>query len=210
MEQGCDAELFFLMEGKPFSQSCVENRDVILEVIKPRLNSCSDLLEIGSGTGQHACYFSQEMPHLKWHCSDRQENHAGIEMWLTEMQIGNILSPLDLDVTQKWPEIEYDAIFSANTCHIMEWSGVKALFAGVSVVLKPEGVMLIYGPFNRFGDYTSASNARFDAWLKERDPESGIRDLEAVEALATLNGLHLSERLDMPANNMILVFERVK
>ena len=194
---------------KPHAESCDQNRDPILSVLKPRLEDCSRVLEIGSGTGQHAVYFASAMPHLFWQPSDRAENLPGIRLWLDEARLANLGDPLCLDVTQVvWPEVDVQAVFSANTVHIMHWPQVQALFAGVGKLLPGNGHFLLYGPFNYSGNYSSDSNRHFDAWLKARDPGSGIRDFEALNALAEQAGMMLEEDIAMPANNRILYWRK--
>jgi cyclopropane fatty-acyl-phospholipid synthase-like methyltransferase len=194
---------------KPYSEACERNRDPILSVIQPLLAGCRAVLEIGSGTGQHAAYFAERMPHLLWHTSDREENHAGIEPWLADAGLANARPPLLLDVTQSvWPEVDADAVFSANTAHIMHWHEVESLFAGVGKLLPEQGVFLLYGPFNYNQAYTSESNERFDAWLKARDPLSGIRGFEDVDRLARRAGMVLRDDFTMPANNRILFWQK--
>jgi cyclopropane fatty-acyl-phospholipid synthase-like methyltransferase len=194
---------------KPYSESCEQNREPILDVLRIELANRSHLLEIGSGTGQHAVYFAPEFPQLSWQTSDRRDMHAGIRAWLDDQGSANILPPLALDVSRDpWPTTRYDAIYSANTVHIMGWPDVEQLFAGVGRILKNRGVFCLYGPFNYGGSYTSASNARFDEWLKARDPASGIRDFEALQELAEMAGLELNKDYEMPANNRTLVWTK--
>lgn len=169
------------------------------------------VLEIGSGTGQHAVHFAAAMPWLAWQCSERAEHLPGIRAWLDEAGLANTPPPLELDVARgPWPVRGYDAVFSANTLHIMGWPGVEAFFAGVGRLLADAdgGVLAVYGPFNYAGAHTSDSNRAFDAWLQARDPRSGIRDFEAVDALANAVGLRLADDVAMPANNRCLVWRR--
>ncbi|MBW8371121.1 MAG: DUF938 domain-containing protein [Thiobacillus sp.] len=195
------------MIDKPFSESCEQNRAPILAVLREVFANRSTVLEIGSGTGQHAVYFGAELPHLRWQTADVPPHHAGIRAWLDEAALQNVLPPLALEVSQvHWRSGRYDAVFSANTLHIMSWPEVEQFFAGVGEVLAPGGVLAIYGPFNYNGTFTSDSNARFDAWLKARDPASGVRDFEAVDALARPQGLVLQQDIAMPANNRTLVW----
>ncbi len=195
------------MSDKPFSESCVQNREPILSVLQTCFADRRHVLEIGSGTGQHAVYFGAGLPHLRWQTADVSQHHAGIRQWLDEAALPNVLPPLTLDVSQAgWRSGRYDAVFSANTLHIMSWREVEQFFAGVGEVLEPGGVLAVYGPFNYGGRYTSESNARFDAWLKARDPASGVRDFEAVDALAHAQGLVLQQDIAMPANNRTLVW----
>ena len=190
---------------KPYSVACDNNRQPILEVIEVLFAGCKDVLEIGSGTGQHAVYFAEQLPHLTWHSSDVPENHAGIELWLNEANLPNTPLPLALDVTRaRWPELDVDAVFCANTIHIISWDAVKAMLAGVGRLLQDNGLLALYGPFNYNHAYTSDSNARFDKWLKQRNPESGIRNFEDVEQLANAAGLRLRHDYAMPANNRLI------
>jgi cyclopropane fatty-acyl-phospholipid synthase-like methyltransferase len=195
------------MTDKPFSESCVQNREPILAVLREVFADRRHVLEIGSGTGQHAVYFAPELPHLVWQTADVPPHHAGIHAWLDDAALPNVRPPLALDANDTaWHSGRYDAVFSANTLHIMSWPEVVQCFAGIGNVLESGGVLIIYGPFNYNGAYTSESNARFDAWLKARDPASGVRDFEAVDALARAQGLVLQQDIAMPANNRTLVW----
>ena len=190
---------------KPYSESCDQNRDPILAVIEPLFRERRNILEIGSGTGQHAVYFAARMPHLLWHTSDRPEYHAGIRAWLDEAGLPNTRGPIELDVRRsRWPRMHVDAVFSANTTHIMHWSEVVAMFEGVGKMLGRDGLFCLYGPFNYGGAYTSESNERFDSWLHERDPMSGIRDFDDLDVLASEAGMRLQQDVAMPANNRLL------
>ncbi len=198
------------MIDKPFAESCEQNRDPILAVLREVFADCRLVLEIGSGTGQHAVYFGAELPHLRWQTADVPQHHTGIRAWLDEAALPNVLPPIPLDVGQPgWRSGRYDAVFSANTLHIMGWPEVEAFFAGVGEVLEAGGVLAVYGPFNYGGTFTSESNARFDTWLKARDPASGVRDFEAVDTLARAQGLALQQDIAMPANNRTLVWRRL-
>jgi len=190
---------------KPFSAACQNNRDPILAVIEPLFSNFKHILEIGSGTGQHAVYFAEKMPHLIWHTSDQLANHEAILQWVDDAGLANVKSPLVLDVTQTpWPKLSVDAVFSANTTHIMSWESVELFFAGAGTLLSPGGLLLLYGPFNYGGRYTSNSNSAFDLWLKERDPLSGIRNFESLCELAETHGMQFRQDNEMPANNRIL------
>ncbi|OOZ40308.1 DUF938 domain-containing protein [Solemya elarraichensis gill symbiont] len=195
------------MMNKPWSESCDQNREPILEVIRPLLSESGSILEIGSGTGQHAVFFAKHLPHLQWHASDQSDYHAGISMWIEEAGLPNVHGPYQLDVMQEsWPRLDLDAVFSANSAHIMDETMVEAMFVGVGAILPFGGVFALYGPFNYAGSYTSESNARFDEWLKSRDPNSGIKSFEWLNVLAGDAGMKLCDDVAMPANNRILVW----
>lgn len=194
---------------KPFAESSEQNKFPIFEVLKQQFGKVNSVLEIGSGTGQHAVFFAEKFPHLTWLASDQAEYHQGIQQWLDESALTNLQGPLLLDVNQKdWPLKETEAVFSANTVHIMGWSSVEKMFAGIGQTLKEDGVFCLYGPFNYNGQFSSESNARFDVWLKQRDSVSGVRDFEALQDLATKAGLHFIDDIEMPANNRILVWKK--
>lgn len=195
---------------KPYAESCDENRAPILAVLMHLFRDIQSVLEIGSGTGQHGVYFAAAMPHLIWHTSDVAENLPGIGAWLEEAALPNLRDPIPLDVSGVWPAMAYDGVFSANTAHIMSWTEVEQMFQGIGRVLKPGGCFALYGPFNYRGEYSSDSNRRFDLWLKSRNPLSGIRDFEALDKLAALNRLGFTEDVEMPVNNRILVWRRVR
>jgi cyclopropane fatty-acyl-phospholipid synthase-like methyltransferase len=195
--------------NKPYSASCDNNREPIFSVLERLLNNCRSVLEIGSGTGQHAVYFAERLPQLVWQCSDLKENHAGIRQWLGEAALPNTPAPLLLDVElHDISALNYDAVFSANAIHIMSWDAVKLMIQGVGKLLPRGGLFILYGPFNYGNRYTSDSNARFDEWLKQRDPESGIRNFEDVEKRANDAQLTLREDIAMPANNRILCWRK--
>ena len=197
------------MSNKPYSESCEQNRAPILAILRVVFAERSHVLEIGSGTGQHAVYFGAELPHLRWQTADVLAHHPGIAVWLAEAALPNVLPPLVLDANHTdWHNGRYDAVFSANTLHIMSAQEVEKCFEGIGHVLKPGGVLAVYGPFNYHGQFTSDSNARFDQWLKSRDPASGIRDFETVDALARQQGLALIHDFAMPANNRTLVWAK--
>ncbi len=197
------------LDDKPYAESCDQNRLPILEVLRPLFADLSDVLEIGSGTGQHAVFFAAEMPHLNWQTSDRRENHPGIRAWLADSPNPRLQPPIALDViADPWPEHRYDAVFSANTAHIMGYREVQAMLQGVAGVLKSGGLFALYGPFNYGGHYSSESNARFDQWLKERDPRSCIKDVDDLSATAAELGLELAKDYEMPVNNRILLWRK--
>ncbi len=196
---------------KPYAESCDINQGPILEVLRDIFSDRKQVLEIASGTGQHAVYFARALPHLIWQTSELEQNHAGIQMWLDEAQLPNVLSPVRIDANDAhWPVASVDAIFNANTVHIISWTEVEQLFAGIGRVLLPGGILCLYGPFNYDGKFTSESNARFDVWLKSRDPKSGVRDFAALNALAEALGLVLLKDIEMPINNRTLVWQRTQ
>jgi hypothetical protein len=194
---------------KPYSEACEQNKQPILDVIQPYFANAENILEIGTGTGQHAVFFAEQLPHLQWHCSDMPAYHQGIKQWLADYNGHNISGPYDLDVMQSsWPTKTFDGVFSANTTHIMSWPAVQQMFVGVSKVLKATGFFCLYGPFNYAGHYTSASNEQFDQYLKARDPQSGIRDVDDLKKLAESAGLEFINDHEMPVNNRILVWQK--
>jgi cyclopropane fatty-acyl-phospholipid synthase-like methyltransferase len=195
--------------SKEFSAACERNAEPILAVLRAVLAARPRVLEIGSGTGQHAVYFGRRLPHVTWQTSDLPANHASILAWQEEARLPNVLPPVALDTAAAaWPAGPFDAVFSANTCHIMAWPEVEAMFAGACARLAPGGALCVYGPFNEGGRYTSDSNAQFDAALRARAPHMGLRDVEAVDALAAASGMRLEQDHAMPANNRMLVWVR--
>lgn len=194
---------------KPCAPSSERNREPILAVLQKVFADRRRVLEIGSGTGQHAVYFANALPHLVWQASERAENLPGIELWLTEAGLANTPPPIELDVGQaNWPDQRFDAVFSANTLHIMAWSEVEHLFARLPDAMTDNATLAIYGPFNIDGHYTSESNAGFDRWLKGQGEHMGIRDLADVDALAVRVGLLRIEDHELPANNRCVVWQR--
>jgi cyclopropane fatty-acyl-phospholipid synthase-like methyltransferase len=191
----------------PFSAACERNKDPILEVLRVRFADRTQVLEIGSGTGQHAVYFSRALVHLTWHPTEQLIYLPDLAERVRLEGPANLRTPTVLDVRQAlWPVRNVDALFSANTLHIMSWSEVTAFYRGVGSVLSPRGVLCVYGPFRYDGRYTSDSNQEFDRMLQERDPSSGLRDIREVTTLALQYGLRLDEDHDLPANNRLLVF----
>ncbi|MBP7394904.1 MAG: DUF938 domain-containing protein [Zoogloea sp.] len=197
-----------ILPEKPWSGACERNRDAILDVLREHFADRRRVLEVGSGTGQHAVHFAAALPRLVWQTSDRLPWLAGISQWLTEAALPNTPPPLQLDVTARWPATQFDAIFTANTLHIMGWAEVEAFFAALPGVLAPDARLVIYGPFNYGGKFTSASNAEFDHALRADNPKRGIRDFEAVDALARAIGFALVDDRAMPANNRCLSWRR--
>ena len=198
------------MSDKPYAEACGRNREPILGVLKDWFILPGTVLEIGSGTGQHAVYFSEQLPHLTWIATDREENIPGIRQWVEEANLPNLKGPHLLDVrSEVWPVREAKYAFTANTTHIMSWFEVEAMFAGVSVALDPGGKFCVYGPFNRNGEFTSESNRAFDEMLRARDPAMGIRDDRAMMVLAERCELKFAADYSMPAKNWLLVWSKV-
>ncbi|MFA5941821.1 MAG: DUF938 domain-containing protein [Sinimarinibacterium sp.] len=196
------------MTDKSFSAACERNREPILAVLREHFRDRRRVLEIGSGTGQHAVHFAAGLPHLVWQTADLPASHGSIRAWLDEAKLPNTLPPLALDVNGPWPPQRFDAIFTANTLHIMSWPEVETLFARLPDVLAADARLVVYGPFNYGGEFTSPSNAQFNITLKSWGPHMGIRDFEAVDTLARAAGLALIEDRAMPANNRCLVWGR--
>lgn len=199
------------MADKPFAPSAERNREPLLAALRPRLATARRVLEIGSGTGQHAVHFAPALPHLVWQTSERPVQLAGLQAWLDEAACANTPPPLALDMDDpQWPALAggavHDAVFSANTLHIMPWTTVQAWFAALPQVLAPGGRLLVYGPFIEPDRPTTESNLRFDAQLRAQVPHQGLRHLDQVDALAAQAGLRRLERVEMPANNLLVVW----
>jgi len=198
----------------PESAACERNKQPILDLLRTAFARQRRVLEIGSGTGQHAVFFARAMPHLEWLPSDRAEWLPGLRARIAGQGSSNLAPPVELDVTMApWPVTSVDAVFSANTLHIMGWREVEAFFAGAGRLFAagadaapPPHTLAVYGPFRYRGAYTSDSNMEFDAFLRDRDPASGIRDFEVVNELAAAQGLALRADHAMPANNQLLVW----
>lgn len=197
-----------------FSQACENNKPAILSVLKQAFSTTKNVLEIGSGTGQHAIHFAEHLPQLVWQTSDLASNHFSINQRVINSGLNNILEPMTLDLTEDWLFTNddnapfFDGVFTANTLHIVSWPLVQRFFTGVGNNLAKDGNLCIYGPFNYEGKFTSASNQQFDLWLKERDQLSGIRDFEAIVTLANEAELSLITDHTMPANNRLLAFRK--
>ena len=195
------------MSNKPFAAAAHQNQDDILQVLQNEFRHSKNVLEIGSGTGQHAAYFSEKLPHLTWQASDKDENIAGISMWIDDCR--NTPPPITLDVLSTWPQDTFDSAFAANVTHIMHWNEIEAMFAGLSRVLSNHATFCLYGPFNLNGAYTSESNKEFDQWIQNRDPLACIRDKGDLNKLAKENNLIESKVYPMPANNMIICWKKI-
>ncbi len=192
-----------------FSQPSENNKDAILEQLRALIVQPGLVLEIGSGSGQHAVYFTENLPHLSWQPTDRGDYYAGLQINIAALAGSNVCAPQPLDVSdEEWPVSDVDYVFSANSVHIMPEGSVEDLITGASKILKPDGLLILYGPYKYGGEFTTESNANFDQWLKRRDPASGIRDIEWVKSLALDAGLIFLKDVSMPANNQFLVFSR--
>lgn len=194
---------------KPFAQSCEKNQAAILAELERLLEPGQRVLEVGSGTGQHAVYFGARMPQLIWRTSDQSQYHPGIKLWLNEAALSNVLAPIELDVRAvDWSGMAYNAVFTANSLHIMAADSAEKFVREVSSALRPGGMFIAYGPFNYEGAFSSESNARFDVWLKQQNQISGIRDFESLDQCAFQGGMKLREDITMPANNRLLVWQK--
>lgn len=199
------------MSNKPYAEYAQRNAQPILEVLRYEFRNCEDVLEIGSGTGQHAIRFAAELEHLQWQTSDLDENHEGIRAWIADSALSNIRAPLLLDVrTDDVPAAAHDAVFSSNTAHIMSFDAVTRMFALVGRTLRDQGVFCLYGPFRRAGKFNTESNAQFDSTLRSRDPEMGIRDLEALDELGLKHGLQRIGLYAVPSNNLVAIWQRAE
>ena len=195
------------MTDKPFSEYADRNGGPILEVLQTELSACAKMLEIGSGTGQHAARFAKGLPHLCWQTSDLDENHDGIRAWVSASGLENLLPPISLDVLRdNLPAGFCDGAYSSNTAHIMSFEAVKKMFALVGNILNGRGVFCLYGPFRQGGEFNTTSNATFDASLRARNPDMGIRDIELLDELAEEQGMKRVRLYAMPANNHIAVW----
>ena len=196
--------------SKPFSQACENNRSPIGAVLTRLFSETVTVLEIGSGTGQHAVWFAEQLPHLHWQTSDRTENHSGINQWLDASGLNNIGAPIALDVSSDvWPTKTFDAVFSSNTAHIMDWSDVGIMFSQVAGTLSAGGLFCLYGPMKYSGVIAAESNRAFDQRLKESEPRQGIREFNDLDQLALAVGMSLLEDNAMPANNRLLIWQKL-
>ncbi|MBV2129866.1 DUF938 domain-containing protein [Arsukibacterium indicum] len=193
----------------PFSQACENNKAAILTVLQQAFSCCSKVLEIGSGTGQHAVYFAEQLPHLSWQASDQPVYLPALTERIRRAALANLASPLQLDICiDPSPATAADGLFTANTLHIMPWAVVRHFFSRLNELTAARANLCFYGPFNYHGQFTSSSNQAFDASLKSRDPAMGIRDFEKVLELARRQGFQLERDTPMPANNRLLWFTK--
>ncbi len=192
---------------KPCASAPARNAAPILGVLRHELRDCSTVFEIGSGTGQHAVTFATELPGVTWQTSDLEQSHEGIRAWIADGGPDNVLPPLDFDVlSAATPSSKYDAVFSANTAHIMSYAAVCRMFELAGAMLNEPGVFCLYGPFSRGGRFSTRSNAVFDASLRARNATMGVRDLDDLEDLAHGNSMQLARIYAMPANNLLTVW----
>ena len=208
-------------DGKLFSEACERNKEPILAGLRTALADAQSVLEIGSGTGQHAVYFSKHLPHLTWQTSDMPVNHASIHAWIAEAKLSNVKPPLALNIDDApWSsqalglhetestEAYVDAIYTSNTLHIINWQQVIKFFAGIGPLLTERGKLCVYGPFKYDGKFSGEGDASFDAMLRERNEGSAIRDIEAINQLAAEQKLKLVDDTLMPANNHLLMWQK--
>ena len=197
-----------MLSKRKYSEASEQNKDPILKVLNEVFKDCNTVLEIGSGSGQHAVYFAKQLRHLTWQPSDLSENLASISAWIEQEALMNIKPPIELDVTNYSWEVDcVDAIFTANTLHIMSWTAIEDLFKGIGRILNSQGKLLVYGPFAYDGKHTSPRNQQFDKYLKQQDPQSGVRDFVTLDKLARAQGLSCIEDFAMPANNRCLLWQ---
>ena len=209
MSSGNPVGTVLMEQARPFSEACERNRDPILAGLRVAFADRHLVLEIGSGTGQHAVYFARHLPHLIWQPSDIEAHLPGIRSWTDAAALPNLCDPVALDINQPaWPDTGADAVFTANTFHIVSWPVVERLFERAAALLPAHGMVVVYGPFNYGGRFTSDSNAGFDAMLRAREPASGIRDVEAVDRFARQQGFALQADQALPANNRLIVWQR--
>lgn len=194
--------------NKPFSPSADRNKEPILNALKSELSANQRVLEIGSGTGQHACYFAAALPNIIWQPTELKQNISTISGWINEENIENILEPKELDVdAHPWPVMSADVCFSSNMFHIVSMHSIRSIFSGCKAALEDDGKLCVYGPFSIDGQHTSASNKHFDQQLRASDPNSGIRDLSELDEIAQQSGFNACRRIAMPANNFLVVWE---
>ena len=192
-----------------YSEAALRNQGPIFAKLAPFLQQVDSVLEIASGSGQHALHFTELLDHLSWQPSDLAENIAALEANIQASGSKQVAAPICLDVSDRWPQGQQPMIYTANSLHIMPWHCVEALFAALEAQLAAGGILAVYGPFKYAGEFTTPSNGEFDLWLRARDSQSGIRDFEAVQQLARTNSrLALLHDYPMPANNQLLIWQK--
>lgn len=194
-----------------FSPSAARNRDPILLMLQSILPPQGSMLEIASGTGEHVVHFARGLPGWRFQPTEFDEaSRQSVRAWIAHEDLANVAAPVRLDARADTWDVEqsgpFDAVLSLNMIHIAPWAAAQGLFRGAGRVLKPSGLLLLYGPFQENGVHNAPSNAAFDASLRARDPDWGVRDIRDLQALANENGLTLRQRQAMPANNQILTF----
>lgn len=195
----------------PFAPASERNKRPILECLRLVAPQQGEVLEIGSGTGQHAVFFAERLPGLSWQASERSEELEGLNARIKREAGVPMPAAICLEIERDpWPNQKFDLVFSSNTCHIMSWSAVQAMMRGVGELLREGGCLCIYGPFNRSGEFTAPSNEDFDRQLRLRHPQMGLRDIEAVEQVGHRQGLVMEAIWDMPANNFFLVLRKTR
>lgn len=195
--------------NKPFSLACENNQQPILTELLRILRHCKTVLEIGSGTGQHAVWFAPNLPWLRWQPSDLGDKQLGLLQWLDDAPSKNLQHPIVLDVMAEWPCQKYDAVYSANTTHILPWEGVEALMIGAFEILNPKGILCLYGPFKSGHTALEPSNRNFDLSLKSTSVHRGLREIEALNGLAKKIGLLMLDDLKMPSYNRLLIWQKI-
>ncbi len=198
-------------DNRQYAPAAARNRAPLLEVLRRVLPAAARVLEIGSGSGEHAVFFARGMPGTLWQPSDPDPSaRASIAAWIATEGLANVLAPVDIDVCDAaWGiegQTQFDVVVSLNMVHISPWAASLGLMAGAGRVVRDGGLLFLYGPFMRGGRHTAPSNESFDAWLKQRNSAYGVRDLADVESAASVHGFTLHEIVDMPANNLSLVF----
>ena len=197
-----------MIPEKPYALSCDRNSEPILGALKEIITNQKSLFEVGAGTGQHAIFMAPHFPNMFWTLADQEDRHEGINMWLKDFPRSNVRGPVEYSIGNSEIKGDVDVVFTANVIHIISWELSLKLFDDVSQKLPADGLFLIYGAFNYDGKFTSESNEKFEAWLKEKDPQSGIRDFEKVVSELSMRSMELAEDKEMPANNRLLVFKK--
>lgn len=198
-------------EEKPHAPSCDRNQEPIFEALLPLLKNKKSLLEIGSGTGQHAIFMAPKLPHLTWTLSDLKGRHRGMSLWLREKLILNIRGPVHYEAgVTEFPNAlkSFDVVFTSNTLHIMPWTSCMNLFDDLGKNLEQDALFIAYGAFKYGGEFTTESNKEFESWLKERDPKAGLKDFEKIKDELKKRSFELLDDISMPASNQLLVFKK--